>query len=322
MKKNDQAGQVKRFNEEKSLIEKVFETISFEVDLCIQMMNMKNINHNIKNIKYDQSEVKDFTINSDFYSNLPNSQSGNKKDKLQEDSSSLFIIVELAIHKDFNSLQNKEREKLGFIGIINEAATCYMNSMLQTLNVFGSFKKAVFQIPTNDEDYNSVALSLQRLFYDLMKDSSPISTNRLIKSFGWGREQIHIQHDVQEFNLLLSDVMEKKMKGTPVEGTFSKLFEGKIINYIKCVNVNYKSEKEEKFNDIQLTVKGCKNIYESLNVYTEEELLDGEDKYDAGSHGKQKAKKGIRFQTFPPILILQLKRFEYNPKKEAMVKNK
>jgi ubiquitin carboxyl-terminal hydrolase 7 len=131
-----------------------------------------------------------------------------------------------------------------------------MNSMLQTLNIMGAFKKAVFQIPTNDQDdYNSVALSLQRLFYDLMKNTNPVSTNKLVKYFGWSKEDILIQHDVQEFNLHLSDVMKKKMKGTPGEGTFSNLFEGKLINYIECLNVSYKSEKIEHFCDLQLTVK-------------------------------------------------------------------
>ena len=160
------------------------------------------------------------------------------------------------INKKYSNLKN-EKKIIGYIGMINEAMTCYMNSMIQTLNIFGAFKKAVFDIPTNEEDYNSVSLSLQRLFYDLMVKDTPVSTNKLIKSFGWGIEQMNIQHDVQEFNLLLSELMEKKMKGTPGEGTFSKLFEGKLINYIECINVNFRSEKEERFCDIQLTVKVC-----------------------------------------------------------------
>jgi len=48
--------------------------------------------------------------------------------------------------------------------------------------------------------------------------------------------------------------------------------------------------------------------------------LDKDDKYFAEGFGKQKAKKGIKFKKFPNILILQLKRFEYNQKKEAMIK--
>jgi len=137
----------------------------------------------------------------------------------------------------------------------NEGSTCYMNCLIQTFNIFGTLKKAVFEIRTQKNDYDSFSLSLQRLFYDLMIKETPVSTNKLIKSFGWGQEEINMQHDVQEFNLLLGELMERKMKGTPGEGTFSRLFEGRLINYIECINVDYKSEKEERFCDLQLTVK-------------------------------------------------------------------
>lgn len=57
-----------------------------------------------------------------------------------------------------------------------------------------------------------------------------------------------------------------------------------------------------------------------MNKYTEVEILDNDDKYYAEGYGKQTAKKGIKFQQFPNVLIIQLKRFEYNPKKDVMVK--
>ena len=184
--------------------------------------------------------------------------------------------------------------------------------MLQTLYSIYPFKKAVFQIPTDKDDYSSIVLSLQRLFFDLFTNHSPVSARNLINSFGWTREQIQIQHDVQEFNQLLIEVMENKMRGTPVEGSFSKMFTGKINNYIQCLYVDYHSEITETFNEIQLTVKGYKNIYESFDSYAAEEILDNEDKVETEKYGKQKAKKGIKFLSFPPVLVLQLKRFEYN----------
>ena len=192
--------------------------------------------------------------------------------------------------------------------------------MLQTLYSIYPFKKAVFQIPTDKDDYSSIVLSLQRLFYDLITNHSPVSARNLINSFGWTREQIQIQHDVQEFNQLLIEEMEKKMKGTSVEGSINKMLTGKYNNFIQCINVDYRSEISETYNEIQLTVKGYKNIYESFNSYTAEEILDNDDKYETEKYGKQKAKKGIKFISFPPVLFLQLKRFEYNSKKDIMVK--
>ena len=63
-----------------------------------------------------------------------------------------------------------------------------------------------------------------------------------------------------------------------------------------------------------------KNLYESFKDYIQVETLDGENKYQAEGHGLQDAKKGIIFQSFPPVLHLQLKRFEYDVQRDAMVK--
>jgi ubiquitin carboxyl-terminal hydrolase 7 len=63
-----------------------------------------------------------------------------------------------------------------------------------------------------------------------------------------------------------------------------------------------------------------KNLYESFRDYVAVETLDGENKYQAEGYGLQDAKKGIIFQSFPPVLHLQLKRFEYDVQRDAMVK--
>ena len=49
------------------------------------------------------------------------------------------------------------------------------------------------------------------------------------------------------------------MKGTCVEGTVPKLFEGKMMSYIKCKNIDYTSSRIETYYDIQLNIKGKKN---------------------------------------------------------------
>jgi ubiquitin carboxyl-terminal hydrolase 7 len=68
---------------------------------------------------------------------------------------------------------------------------------------------------------------------------------------------------------------------------------GVICSYIRCVDVTYESKREEDFYDVQLDVKGCKDIYESLRKYTAKEMLDGENQYDAGPEfNKQDAEKG------------------------------
>jgi len=108
------------------------------------------------------------------------------------------------------------------------------------------------------------------------------------------------------------------LQGTVVEGTIQQLFEGHHMNYIECINVDYKSTRKESFYgksmrklwslqyinctcfvsavtmwniafsvDLQLDVKGCRDVYASFDKYCEVERLEGDNKYHAENHGLQ-----------------------------------
>ena len=100
----------------------------------------------------------------------------------------------------------------------------------------------------------------------------------------------------------------------------TKLIRGKLKNFVKCINVNFTSERIEDFYDLSMNVRGCKNLRESFEKYIEREKLDGDNKYMAEGHGLQDAEKGCAFVSFPPVLHLHLKRFEYDPIRDANVK--
>uniref|UniRef100_A0A0A9YDN4 Ubiquitin carboxyl-terminal hydrolase 7 n=1 Tax=Lygus hesperus TaxID=30085 RepID=A0A0A9YDN4_LYGHE len=213
------------------------------------------------------------------------------------------------------------KKHTGYVGLKNQGATCYMNSLLQTLYFTNELRKAVYKMPTESDDSSkSVALALQRVFHELQFSDKPVGTKKLTKSFGWETLDSFMQHDVQEFLRVLLDKLESKMKGTCVGGTVPKLFEGKMVSFIKCKNIDYQSTRTETFYDIQLNIKGKKNITESFRDYITAEVLDGDNKYDAGEHGLQDAEKGVIFTQFPPVLHLHLMRFQYDPITHCSVK--
>ena len=110
------------------------------------------------------------------------------------------------------------------------------------------------------------------------------------------------------------------MKGTKAEQALASLFVTKMKTYISCINVDYESSRIEDLWDIQLNVRGNATLDESFQDYIQVETMDGDNKYFAEGHGLQDAKKGVIFDTFPPVLHLQLKRFEYNFQADAMTK--
>ncbi|XP_024396662.1 ubiquitin C-terminal hydrolase 13 [Physcomitrium patens] len=234
----------------------------------------------------------------------------------------LVIEADVNAPKMVDYWSHDSKKETGFVGLKNQGATCYMNSLLQTLYHIPYFRKAVYHMPTteNDAPSSSIPLALQSLFYKMQYSDTCVATKDLTKSFGWDTYESFMQHDVQELNRVLCEKLENKMKGTAVEGTIQNLFEGHHMNYIECINVDFKSTRKESYYDLQLDVKGCKNIYDSFDKYVEIEKMEGENKYQADQFGLQDAKKGVLFIDFPPVLQLQLKRFEYDYMRDSMVK--
>ncbi|XP_058007535.1 ubiquitin C-terminal hydrolase 12 isoform X5 [Hevea brasiliensis] len=233
-----------------------------------------------------------------------------------------IVEADVAVRRVIDYWSHDSKKETGYVGLKNQGATCYMNSLLQTLYHIPYFRKAVYHMPTTENDMpsGSIPLALQSLFYKLQYSDTSVATKELTKSFGWDTYDSFMQHDVQELNRVLCEKLEDKMKGTVVEGTIQQLFEGHHMNYIECINVDYKSTRKESFYDLQLDVKGCRDVYASFDKYVEVERLEGDNKYHAEQHGLQDARKGVLFIDFPPVLQLQLKRFEYDFMRDTMVK--
>jgi ubiquitin carboxyl-terminal hydrolase 7 len=217
------------------------------------------------------------------------------------------------------------KKETGMVGLKNQGTTCFLNSLIQSLYFTTAFRKAVYQMPTDvNESARTLGNSpyaLQRLFLQLQTSETMVYTTELTQSFGWTNDLIYVhQQDVQELERLLMEKLEDKMKGSEFERCLPEMFMGKMKTTISCINVDYQSSRTEEFWDLALNIKGPNTMDESFQEYCQSEIMEGDNKYQAEGFGYQDAKKGVLFQSFPSVLHLQLKRFEFDFQRESPIK--
>ncbi|KAK6165349.1 hypothetical protein SNE40_022291 [Patella caerulea] len=220
----------------------------------------------------------------------------------------------------------RPRLRCNLAGITNQGATCYLNSLLQTLLLTPEFRESLFQIPREElgslEDREKIGakvrvipLQLQRLFVRLLlSNRHSVSTRELTESFGWSNNEELQQHDVQELNRILFSAISDSLAGTSGTNLIEQLYHGSIVNQIKCMECETCSEREEDFLDLTLTVAGNIDLKTALcRYYQETELMDGKNQYKCETCNKLvNAKKGAKLRKLPPILSLSLLRFSYD----------
>ncbi|XP_003746614.1 ubiquitin carboxyl-terminal hydrolase 47 [Galendromus occidentalis] len=208
-------------------------------------------------------------------------------------------------------------------GLVNQAMTCYLNSVLQTLFYTPEFRNALYACDFSAEENptKSIPCQLQRLFLRLQcYPGTAAQTISLTRSFGWDSHEAWQQHDVQELCRVMFDALEGALKKSGQQADLiERLYQGSLKDYVKCTECNNESAREDHYQDIALVVRpfGSDKIYgsliEALNGFVEPETLNGANQYHCEKCKKKcDALKGLKFVSFPKILTLQLKRFDFD----------
>ncbi|XP_071791463.1 ubiquitin carboxyl-terminal hydrolase 47-like [Asterias amurensis] len=215
------------------------------------------------------------------------------------------------------------KSESGYVGLINQAMTCYLNSLLQTLYMTPEFRNALYRWCFDDsiEDATkSIPYQLQRLFVQLQTSTKrSIETYDVTRSFGWDSNEAWHQHDVQELCRVMFDALETKFKNTENEDLINRLYQGQMKDYVKCLECGNESARKDSFLDIPLVIrpfgstKTNSSVQEALQAFISPETLNDTNQYFCERCDKKcDAHKGLKFQSFPYVLTLQLKRFDFD----------
>ncbi|TYZ63241.1 hypothetical protein PybrP1_009432 [[Pythium] brassicae (nom. inval.)] len=233
--------------------------------------------------------------------------------------------------------QYKPAAKNAFTGLSNQGATCYMNSLLQTMFMTPEFRQGLYQwqfgrrddagdaaaAAADDDDESgddNIPFQLQKLFAKLqMRTSESISTKALTKSFGWTGADVFQQHDVQELCRVLFDAIERSFKGTVNETLVNDLYQGALKDYVQCHACGFESSRIDHFLDLSLVIRPfgseemMKSVEEAIELFLRPELLNQDNQWNCDRcKTKRDAIKGLKFAKLPYLLSLQLKRFDFD----------
>lgn len=199
------------------------------------------------------------------------------------------------------------RKMTGYVGLNNSGATCYMNAALQTLFHIPAFRRIIFSMKTNEQE-ESIPLNLQKLFCLMQYAPLAPSTNELTKSFGWGSEELFMQHDFQEFLRVFLTKIEE------TGANIASIFKGKILHIIKTPDDQVLAEQTEEFYDLSVMVKEKFTLENAIQDSLSDLDLSGNNQYQQENGEMVNAVRSSRFVELPPILHIHFERFTYDQK--------
>eukprot|EP00002_Diphylleia_rotans_P015605 TRINITY_DN301_c0_g1_i4.p1 TRINITY_DN301_c0_g1~~TRINITY_DN301_c0_g1_i4.p1 ORF type:complete len:2791 (-),score=522.89 TRINITY_DN301_c0_g1_i4:451-8823(-) len=225
-----------------------------------------------------------------------------------------------------------QKSSSGYVGLKNQGATCYMNSLIQQLYMVPGFRYEILSAPcTYDEpsDMGSTLSSpsetpqestlhfLKVMFSNLLdsekKFYDTIPFCRTYRDSAGEPVNTAVQMDVVEFFNSLFDCLENQLKGKPQESILKEHFGGNLLNQIISKECEHVSERKESFFLLSVDVNGKSTINESLESFVQGEMLEGDNKYHCERCDKKvDALKRCCLDELPNTLVVHLKRFDFD----------
>ncbi|CAB3237376.1 unnamed protein product [Arctia plantaginis] len=241
------------------------------------------------------------------------------------------------------------RPPAGLVGLKNAGATCYMNSVLQQLYCVRAVRDALLAVQgaatdinedfsgeihhhsimenniENNTDYNITILKqVQAIFAHLHYSKLQYYIPRgLWAHFRLQGEPVNLreQQDAVEFFMSLVESLDEALKSLGTEQLMAKTMGGTYSDQKICKGCPHRYCKEEPFSVVSLDIRNMSRLQESLEAYVRGELLEGADAYHCDKCNKKVVTvKRLCLNKLPPVLVIQLKRFEYDFEKVCAIK--
>ncbi|XP_059804230.1 uncharacterized protein LOC132379907 isoform X2 [Hypanus sabinus] len=197
-----------------------------------------------------------------------------------------------------------------FVGLKNQGATCYLNTLLQTWFMTQEVKECI----TSYNGQDSLICELRSLFERLSNGNKwSLSTEQLTSQL---KLKVYKQRDIEECFRSLVNKLNSKMDQ---EDNILKIYQVTMVNSLKCLKCKQSMDEDTFFLDIPLSVCSVNAaekfdfMEKSLEQFLKEEKMEGDNKcYCTNCEMKTETSSRYYFKHLPQILTFQLKRFEFD----------
>ena len=214
-----------------------------------------------------------------------------------------------------------ETSKREFVGLKNMSSTCYMNSILQQIFMIPMLRETILSIGKEGEtilNKDLILYQLQLLLASLkLYDFKYYTPKKFVLA---SKLSFYEQMDADEYYCQLIDNLENEMsqlfnkkQNNKYNNLFKYFFGIKLNDELFFIDCNHKRFNESFCYNIQLEVKNYTNINDSLKNYFKTEIMSGDNKIICEECKiKRVCHKKLGIKILPNILVISLKRFDYN----------
>ncbi|XP_067851567.1 ubiquitin carboxyl-terminal hydrolase 47-like isoform X5 [Heptranchias perlo] len=195
-----------------------------------------------------------------------------------------------------------------FVGLINQGATCYLNTLLQTWFMTPEVKHYIASLET-DVDFIH---KLKSLFNKLeSREVKSLETNELTTSLGLN---VSKQCDIEE---CFRNLISKLKTEVDQEHNIVEFYQIIMVLSMKCSVCANLFEDDCFFLDVPLPIRlayssaKIRHLETALQEFLKEDTMEGDNEpYCDHCSTKTKTETRYYFKQLPQILTFQLKRFE------------